>query len=218
MVRTVRYNFWNTTAVVVVALFATLLVSCSPTLSRGPNPVYLGRQPGATPTTSSPRLALPTSVQVPSNGGSPQTGTASAGARSSARVMIFNTIGQKINLKNGETVNLLYEGIDPEAAYLRYESTMDGYTLELAPRDQYMMVNFERLCQKFIIDNPANAAVFVAEDLRYEQVVWTPRDDGLWEVRIGSTNRGCESEALDKLNKLRSTEYERNLPRGTGNR
>jgi hypothetical protein len=153
-------------------------------------------------------------VQVPSDGGSPHTGSASAGVKSSARVVTFNTIGQKIDVKNGETVNLLYEGIEPDDAYLRYESTMDGYMLELAPRDQYMIVNFERLCQKFIIDNPANAAITVAEDLRYEQVVWTPRDDGLWEVRIGSTNRGCESEALDKLNKLRSIDYERNLPRG----
>jgi hypothetical protein len=196
-------------------MLASFLQACSPTMNQmgGRDPVYLGRQPGATSTPTSPR-ALPASVQIPADGSSPRTATSAvSGPASKTRMVTFDAIGQKVSVLNGQTVNLIYDGIEPESAYLRYESTADGYTLELAPRNQFMVVNFERLCQKFIVDNPGNAAVNIADDLRYEQVVWTPREDGLWEVRIGSTTRGCQSEALDGLNKLRTTDYEKGVPK-----
>jgi hypothetical protein len=195
-------------------MFAALLASCQPTLNRGGynSPVYLGRDPSTT-SANSTRIALPSSVEIPTDGSSPKTGNASSGAGSRVRIVTFDSVGKRVHVKNGETVNLIYDGIDPEAAYLRYESTHDGYELELAPRNQFMVVSFETLCQKFIVDHPANAAVNITDDLRYEQVVWTPRSDGLWEVRIGSTSRGCQSEALDGLNKLRSAQYEKTVPR-----
>jgi hypothetical protein len=155
---------------------------------------------------------LPASLQFPSDGSLPVTGT---GGGTAARTVTFSAIGQRIDVKNGETVNLIYDGIDPETSYLRYESTDDGYTLELAQRNDFVVLDFKTLCQVFVVESPTTCAVSVPENLRYEQVVWTPRSDGLWEARIGSVNRGCRSEALDRLDRLRNSEYEKKIPRGS---
>ena len=57
------------------------------------------------------------------------------------------------------------------------------------------------------------ASKVFSNHLKYEQVIWTPRKDGTWEVRIGTTERGCKSSALGNLKELRTKEYEKNIPK-----
>ncbi|MCS6807561.1 MAG: hypothetical protein RML40_02610 [Bacteroidota bacterium] len=128
------------------------------------------------------------------------------------RIITFRSMNDKFEIKAGETVNIVYDGVNPEDTYLRYEPTEDGYIVQLASVFEPVNVVFRRLCELFIVANPAMTSVIVADNLRYEQIIWTPRADGSWEVRIGTTgDRNCRSQALDYLQRLRTAEYERNL-------
>ncbi|MCX6155779.1 MAG: hypothetical protein NT007_16650 [Candidatus Kapabacteria bacterium] len=151
------------------------------------------------------------SAVIPRDGSTPIAG--SNALDNPSRVVTFSNIGQKIDVKNGETVNFVYDGIDPESTYIIYESTDDGYTLELAVRDQPVAIYFTKMCQNFIVANPSLTIVNVPDNLKFEQIVWTPRSDGTWEVRVGAVERGCKSPALNHLNKLRNKNYEKNLPK-----
>ncbi len=129
-------------------------------------------------------------------------------------VLYVSEIGQEFEVKNGQEVNFIYEdGIEPEETYFTYESTYDGYVLQLHERTEPVDVEFKRMCQIFIVANPNLTAVKVPNTLRYEQIIWTPRTDGTWEVRIGTTERGCKSKALRELRKLRNKNYEHSIPR-----
>jgi hypothetical protein len=129
-------------------------------------------------------------------------------------VLYVSEIGQQFEVKNGQEVNFIYEdGIEPEETYFTYESTFDGYVLELHERNERVDVKFKRMCQIFIVANPNLTSVKVPKTLRYEQIIWTPRRDGTWEVRIGTTERGCKSKALRDLRELRDNNYEKSVPR-----
>jgi hypothetical protein len=129
-------------------------------------------------------------------------------------VLYVSEIRQQFEVKNGQEVNFIYEeGIEPEETYFTYESTFDGYVLELHERSEQVDVEFKRMCQIFIVANPNLTSVKIPKSLRYEQIIWTPREDGTWEVRIGTTERGCKSKALKDLRKLRDSNYEKLVPR-----
>ncbi|OGU14297.1 MAG: hypothetical protein A2X61_16150 [Ignavibacteria bacterium GWB2_35_12] len=132
---------------------------------------------------------------------------------SPGQVVTFNGIGQKVHVKTGETVNFVYDGIDPEKTFIIYESTDNGYNLELAWRNEPIVVHFWQLCQIYVVATPALTNVDIPANLQMEQVIWTPRADGTWEVRIGTIERGCKSKALDDLQKMRNKDYEKNVPR-----
>ena len=132
---------------------------------------------------------------------------------SPGQVVTFNGIGQKVHVKTGETVNFVYDGIVPEKTFIIYESTDNGYNLELAWRNEPIVVHFWQLCQIYVVATPALTNVDIPANLQMEQVIWTPRADGTWEVRIGTIERGCKSKALDDLQKMRNKDYEKNVPR-----
>jgi hypothetical protein len=150
------------------------------------------------------KVELPKTVEVPVDGSTPIAGMTPV---EKAKTVTFHGYGEKVNVKTGETVNFVYEGIDPDGSYLRYESTDEGYTLTLSKLTDYVT----RLCQTFIVASPVTTTIALANEVRYEQIVWTPRADGTWEVRIGTTQRRCKSEALDRLNKLRTKDYEKRV-------
>ncbi len=151
------------------------------------------------------------SVSIPSDGTAPIAGLK---ARDKVdKVITFTSVGEKFELKNGQTANFIYDGISPEETYIIYEQTLDGYILQLAYRDEKVHLPFTRLCQIYIVSNPALATTEVPQNLRYEQIIWTPRADGTWEARIGTTERGCKSPALDELKNLRTKSYEGSIPR-----
>ena len=151
------------------------------------------------------------SVTIPQSGAPPIAGLAPVEAPS--RTVSFTNIGEKLNVKTGEIVNIIYDGIDPENTYIVYESTPDGYILELAPKNETKVIEFSRLCQTFVVLSPDRTLLKVPETLKYEQIIWTPRADGSWEVRLGSQERGCQSPALNEINKLRTKEYNKKTPR-----
>ena len=155
------------------------------------------------------KVNLPKSVELPKDGSTPVAGMTPS--QTPSQTITFKGYGEKVNVKTGETVNFVYDGIDPDQSYVMYESTDDGYTLTLAKLNQQVEVEFTRLCQTYVVASYKTTNVNLADDVKYEQIVWTPREDGTWEVRIGTTSRGCKSEALDRLNRLRNREYEANV-------
>ncbi|MBI5323839.1 MAG: hypothetical protein HZB41_00910 [Ignavibacteriae bacterium] len=152
------------------------------------------------------------SVIVPKDeGAAPIAGVAEL--PSPGQVITFNGVGQKVHVKTGETVNFIYDGIDPEKTYIIYESTDDGYNLELSWRNEPVLIHFWKLCQIYVVATPSLTNVDIPGNLNLEQVIWTPRSDGTWEVRIGTVERGCKSKALDDLQKMRDKDYEKGVPR-----
>ncbi len=152
------------------------------------------------------------SVEIPKDeNAAPVAGFAEA--QNADRIITFSGIGDKVHIKYGQTVNFIYDGINPEQTYIKYESTDDGYNLELANRNDPVVVRFWNLCQNYVVASPSLTNIDIAPNLNLEQIVWTPRADGTWEVRIGTVERGCKSQALQELQKLRTKEYEKNLPR-----
>ena len=151
------------------------------------------------------------SAVIPEDGSAPIAGIEPI--EEPSRIITFNDIGQKFEVKKGETVNFIYDGIDPELTYIIYESTYDGYNLQLAYRNENILITFDKLCQTYIVASPMFTSIEFPDNLMYEQIIWTPRADGSWEVRIGTTERGCKSKALKQLQKLRTKEYERNVPK-----
>jgi hypothetical protein len=157
------------------------------------------------------KIDVTNSVAIPSDGSAPV-----AGLRQSSkadRTLTFNKVGDKFEVKQGEEVNIIYDGVDPDRTYITYESTYDGFTLELTNRDQTVSVEFNTLCQTYVVANPMLTNVSISDNLKYEQIIWTPRADGTWEVRVGTVERGCKSKALDNLQKLRSKDYEKSVPK-----
>ncbi len=151
------------------------------------------------------------SVSIPSDGSAPIAGLKPKDKVD--KVITFTQVGEKFELKNGQSANFIYDGISPEETYIIYEQTLDGYILQLAYRNEKVHLSFSRLCQIYIVANPALVTTEVPQNLRYEQIIWTPRADGTWEVRIGTTERGCKSPALDDIKKLRTKTYESQIPK-----
>ena len=150
------------------------------------------------------------SIIIPSDGSTPIA--LKKTSDKAAREIVFSKMGQKEMVMNGETVNIKYEGVDPNLVYISYESFEDGYYLELSSIIEQKVVNFGKRCQSFIVASPATTTIRVAETVRYEQLIWTPREDNSWEVRIGTVEQGCKSVALDAIKKLRTREYETAVP------
>ncbi len=154
-------------------------------------------------------IELPLTVTIPKDGSSPIAGEVLA--KNPDMTMTFNGYNEKQFVKTGTVVNFIYEGIDPENSFILYESTDEGYYLTLVKNNTPANIKFSRLCQTYIVASPQMTNITIDENVRFEQIIWTPRAEGNWEVRIGSTARGCKSEALDRLNKLRNQQYEKKV-------
>ncbi len=150
-------------------------------------------------------------VYIPDDDSGPVAGFTPA--ESPDTVVTFSELGKRIFVKNGTTVNFIYDGIDPDDTYVKYESWEGGYYIQLMNKNQRVDVHFSKICQLFIVQNPSLTIVDVPRKLRYEQIIWTPREDGTWEVRIGTTERGCKSKSLQDLQKLRTKKYKNNVPK-----
>ena len=150
------------------------------------------------------------SIIIPMDGSSPIA--LKKRSNNAGRQVAFTKVGQKEFVLNGETVNISYEGMNTEKVYISYESTEDGYWLELSSLMEQKVITFTKRCQSFIVATPATTTIRVDEVVRYEQLIWTPRADNSWEVRIGTVAQGCKSAALDAIDKVRTKEYEANVP------
>jgi hypothetical protein len=150
------------------------------------------------------------SIIIPMDGSSPIA--LKKTSNTATRQIIFTKMNQREFVMSGETVNISYGTMNTDKVYISYESTEDGYFLELSSLLEQKVVTFTKRCQSFIVATPATTTIRVEEIVRYEQLIWTPRADNSWEVRIGTTQRGCKSAALDDIDKLRTREYESNVP------
>jgi hypothetical protein len=151
------------------------------------------------------------SVYIPKDGSGPVAGFSEA--NNSDVVITFSELGKPYFVQTGQTVNFIYEGVDPDDTYIMYESYGNGYNLTLRKKDDRVGVKFEKNCQLFIVGNPSLTSVRIPDNLKYEQIIWTPRIDGTWELRIGTTERGCKSKSLDELQKMRNKSYENAVPK-----
>lgn len=154
-------------------------------------------------------IELPLTVTIPKDGSTPIAGENLD--KNPDITITFGSYNDKQFVKTGTVVNFIYEGIDPENSYILYESTDDGYYLTLIKNNESATINFSRLCQTYIVASPQMTNITIDNNIRFEQIIWTPRAEGNWEVRIGSTARGCKSEALERLNKLRNSQYEKKV-------
>jgi len=151
------------------------------------------------------------SVVIPKDGSGPIAGFTEAS--NSDVIITFSELGKPYFVQTGQTVNFIYEGVDPDDTYIMYESYGDGYNLTLRKKDDRVGVKFDKLCQLFIVGNPSLTNIKIPDNLKYEQIIWTPRTDGTWELRIGTTERGCKSKSLDELQKMRNKNYEGSVPK-----
>ncbi len=151
------------------------------------------------------------SVVIPNDGSGPIAGFSEAS--NSDMIITFSELGVPQYVENGKTANFIYEGVDPDDTYIMYESYGDGYNLTLRKKDDRVGVKFEKLCQLFIVGNPSLTSIRIPDNLKYEQIIWTPRIDGTWELRIGTTERGCKSKSLNDLIRVRDKNYEGNVPK-----
>jgi hypothetical protein len=156
-------------------------------------------------------MELPLSVEIPDKDTPPRPGRSISGAAS--RVITFDTVGQSYLVFTGEIVNIQYKNIDTKKTFIKYSSVEEGYYIQLLETSTPTPVNFTKLCEKYIVASPSKTIIMVDNALKYEQIVWTPMDNGQWEVRIGTTGReGCSSPALENINKLRNPDYIKNRP------
>ncbi len=150
-------------------------------------------------------------AKIPDNGSGPITGVVPL--ENPDTVIIFTGLDDRFFVPNGKDVNFVYDGIDPDETYIMFESALDGYYLTLKNKYEGVDVKFNKICQLFIVGNPSLTRIQVPSTLKYEQIIWTPRKDGTWELRIGSTERGCKSKSLDELQKMRTKSYEEKVPK-----
>ncbi|GAB5466218.1 MAG: hypothetical protein Kapaf2KO_16540 [Candidatus Kapaibacteriales bacterium] len=123
--------------------------------------------------------------------------------------ILFEEFGQTEEIKFGQKLNIKYgPKIAEKSKYILYQLKDNGYMLTLQSTESPVRVSLDQMCKKIITPDPYYVYLDVAEHLRYEQIIWTPTNTGKWEVRIGTTNRGCKSPALDWLQTARTAEYE----------
>ena len=156
-------------------------------------------------------ITVSQSARIPKDGSGPVAGFSPEAKPDT--VITFTGLDERVFVTNGNAVNFIYDGIDPDDTYIMYESWDDGYYLTLKSKMQGVDVKFHKICQIFIVGNPSLTRIAVPETMKYEQIIWTPRSDGTWELRIGSTERGCKSKSLDELQKVRDKKYESNVPK-----
>jgi len=160
-------------------------------------------------------ISIPLQVSIPSNGNAPVYYT-KFDPRKKARTIAFDTIGHSHIVHFGETVNLSYgQSIPLRDVYVRARPAEGGYLLETAKLSAPTVVELKELCDIQVVQSPAVTTVLYDKRLRYEQIIWTPRVDGTWEVRIGTKQgRGCNSPALEELQLLqKGVMYNKLLPR-----
>ncbi len=160
-----------------------------------------------------PQVSVTNTISIPVDKDvAPMTGEIPA--NNPDTVLTVTSTDEKFFLRNGQDANFIYGGrINPEDVYWVYEQTLDGYNLSLKYKTEVVDIQFERLCQNFIVASPSLTNVKYPKSMRYEQIIWTPREDGYWEVRMGTTERGCKSKALQDLQKLRNKDYDKAVPK-----
>ncbi len=150
------------------------------------------------------------SIKIPMDGSTPIS--MKKKNKEALKTLVFTKVGQREKVLNGDMVNIEYKDVNTNKTYIAYESTEEGYWLELSSLMEQKVINFSKRCQSYIVASPATTTVRVDDQVRYEQIIWTPRADNSWEVRLGTVEQGCKSDALEAIQKVRTREYQQNVP------
>lgn len=131
-----------------------------------------------------------------------------AGLRPSKR-LIFSSIGQSYTFQPGETIEVISQGTDFSNSTFDIETNEDTKDIKLTLVDKInSKVVLESKCQTVMrtgIDYVPK--IEVSKGLSPEQIVVTPVFDNYcnpigYQIRYGSTERGCRKEAKDILNRF----------------
>jgi|GEM_PF-1256530 len=131
------------------------------------------------------------------------------GARPTREIR-FTYEGQAVAVRSGETVRLIYEGVDVATARLEGEFTDTGaVVLRLVHRSKPVRLTYKcqtvRVFQRTIPDIETDPTITTHPA---EQIIITPiyskdcQHVG-YEIRYGSTERGCKREAKEVLDRFR---------------
>ncbi len=123
--------------------------------------------------------------------------------------VVFTDFGQSVRFRSGEIIRLMYDAVDVSIATLQanIDPSTGEVVLSLIRRNE--PVQLSRKCQAVIRMDSQIPIVEVKEGLSPEQVVVTPvfnsecKQIG-YEIRYGSTERGCLNEAQKTLNQFRN--------------
>jgi len=129
------------------------------------------------------------------------------------RRLVFSNVGESYKFKSGEAVEVIMDGIDMSVAgfdIVTDDNTGD-ITLKLIDK-AFTKVKLESKCQTIVrtgIDYVPK--IEVAQGLKPEQIVVTPMfDDDCnkigYQIRYGSTEKGCRKEAREVLTKFKDCE------------
>lgn len=120
--------------------------------------------------------------------------------------IIFTKIGQSFSFKNGETVEIVLDGIDFAKVTFDIETDLEtqDVTLKLVDRDFSKVVLTSKCHTIRRMGNLSIPKIEVASGLKPEQVVITPLFDNScmvsgYEIRYGSEERGCKEAAKRTL-------------------
>mgnify|MGYP005821494989 CR=1 FL=1 len=131
-----------------------------------------------------------------------------AGIKPSKR-LVFSRVGQSYTFKQGETIEVVSEGADFSNSTFDIETNEDTKDIKLTLVDKInSKVVLESKCQTVMrtgIDYVPK--IEVSKGLSPEQIVVTPVFDNYcnpigYQIRYGSTERGCRKEAKDILNRF----------------
>ncbi len=120
--------------------------------------------------------------------------------------------GQKHCVPFGKRVNFYYSRPDLKKYYITYELSETGYCINLTSNYEITRLHFKARCQKFIVPDPSYVSITYDDAVKYEQIIWTPLLNGNWEVRMGTVEQGCISDAFDQIGDMQSkTDYLKTL-------
>lgn len=131
------------------------------------------------------------------------------------RNIVWKSFDQVERVTNCEKVTFIYSGdVQPEEADFIYEQIEGGYLLSVKVMGRITELSFNCVCKRYEVTNPYSFRMIINQDLRFEQLIMTPMENNLWEVRVGSTNeRNCKSPARTNLKNKRDANYEKKLPK-----
>ena len=117
-------------------------------------------------------------------------------------MLYWHYAGQEQCVPFGRRVNFSFTVADLQKYYLTYKLGAEGYCIQLTGLYEVKSLHFKARCQKFIVPDPSYVSITYDESVKREQIIWTPLLNGNWEVRMGTVEQGCISDALDQLDVL----------------
>ncbi len=123
-----------------------------------------------------------------------------------AKQLTFSKIGQQYSFKQGETIEIISDGVDFSQTTFDIELNEESKEIELKLVDKdYSKVQLTSKCQTIVRTGIEYVPkIEIAKGLKPEQIIVTPLCDGAgskigYEIRYGSEERGCRKEAKQGL-------------------